>query len=582
MMNSIGSPPVPTAVPYHSITAADRSGDFSKAQARLLALVGIYCEAAAITVVTIGFIALYGWALQIGWMKSVVPGLVEMKANTAFGLIFASTSYWLLVAAERGTRRFYIGRLLALLTALIGLVTGIEYLTGWNLHIDEMIFSESPNAIATSSPGRMAPATVVSFVAIGLALPLLDWEPRRDYRPAQWLGLFVGLVAMLAIAGYIYNVPALYSSMRNVEIALNTAVALFLLSGAVLFARPRCGIARVFTGSGSGSQAARRFLPAVFLVPLVLGWLLLQGELAGYYGMEFGLALFTTASAVVFAVLTWLSAGELNAEHERRNRAEAELRDANASLEARVAERTATLQLAIQELRRSNEELAQFANIASHDLQEPLRMVASYTQLLARRYKGKLDADADDFINFAVDGAERMQRLIHDLLAYSKIGVGEPVLGEVSGEKALQQALANLKRTIEDSAAEVTHDPLPVMQADETQLIQLFQNLIGNGIKYQSAGNVPKIHVTAAKEGKDGEDGCVISVSDNGIGIEPRYFERIFGMFERLHKRDEYAGTGIGLAMCKKIVERWGGAITVKSQPGKGSIFTFTLAGRRK
>ena len=434
-MNSVGSPPVTTAAPYHSITTADRPGGFSRTQARLLALLNIYCEAAAMTAVTIGFIALYGWALQIGWMKSVVPGLVEMKANTAFGLIFASAAYWLLVAAEHGTRRFYIGRLLALLTTLIGLVTGIEYLTGWNLYIDELIFSESPYAVATSSPGRMAPATVVSFVAIGLALLLLDWEPRHDYRPAQWLGLFVGLIAMLAIAGYIYNVPALYSSMRNVEIALNTAVALFLLSGVILFARPRCGVARVFTGSGSGSQAARRLLPAVFLVPLVLGWLLLRGELAGYYGMEFGLALFTTASAVVFAVLTWLSAGELNAEHERRNRAEAELRDANASLEARVAERTATLQLAIQELQRSNEELAQFANIASHDLQEPLRMVASYTQLLSRRYKGKLDADADDFIHFAVDGAERMQRLIHDLLAYSKIGVGAPAARRGLGRK---------------------------------------------------------------------------------------------------------------------------------------------------
>jgi PAS domain S-box-containing protein len=227
----------------------------------------------------------------------------------------------------------------------------------------------------------------------------------------------------------------------------------------------------------------------------------------------------------------------------------------------------------VEELHRSNEELGQFAYIASHDLQEPLRMVASYTELLSRRYKGKLDSDADEFIAFAVDGANRMQRLIQDLLAYSRVGTQGSDLRDISSEDALQQALINLRGAIEESGALVTHDPLPAVLADETQLTQLFQNLIGNAIKYQGPG-VPKVSIAAAM---NGGKKWTFSVKDNGLGIDPQYFERIFGMFQRLHKREAFAGTGIGLAICKKIVEQHGGSISVESQLGQGSTFRFAL-----
>jgi PAS domain S-box-containing protein len=228
----------------------------------------------------------------------------------------------------------------------------------------------------------------------------------------------------------------------------------------------------------------------------------------------------------------------------------------------------------MEELNRSNEELGRFASIASHDLQEPLRMVASYATLLGRRYKGQLDAEADEFIGFAVDAAGRMQRLIQDLLTYSRVGSASRELSETSSEHALQQALLNLGSSIEESGAVVTHDPLPTVVADEVQLIQLFQNLVGNGIKYRRPG-VVEIHIAAER---NGGRKWKFSVQDNGLGIEPQYFERIFGMFQRLHKRTEYEGTGIGLAVCKRIVERHGGNISVESQPGQGSTFRFELA----
>jgi PAS domain S-box-containing protein len=241
------------------------------------------------------------------------------------------------------------------------------------------------------------------------------------------------------------------------------------------------------------------------------------------------------------------------------------------------ARKAAEHQLAskVVELSRSNEELGQFAYIASHDLQEPLRMVASYTQLLSKRYKGRLDADADEFIAFAVDGANRMQRLIQDLLHLSRIGTKGKDLVDTSSEDALQQALRNLQAAIAESGAVVRHDLLPDVLADDGQLVALFQNLVGNAIKYQKPG-VPLVTVSAAR---DADRKWLFSIQDNGLGIDAKYFDVIFGMFQRLHRRDEFAGTGIGLAICKKIVERHGGTISVESEPGRGSIFRFALAG---
>ncbi|GAG24600.1 unnamed protein product, partial [marine sediment metagenome] len=194
------------------------------------------------------------------------------------------------------------------------------------------------------------------------------------------------------------------------------------------------------------------------------------------------------------------------------------------------------------DLERSNAELEQFAYVASHDLQEPLRMVSSFTQLLAQRYKGKLDADADDFITFAVDGANRMQRLINDLLAYSRVGTRGKPLQTTYCEAVIDQSLDNLKLAIENCGAVITHDPLPSVMADESQLVQLFQNLIDNAIKFRG-DQPPRVHVGV--ESKDGE--WVFSVRDNGIGIDPEHFDRIFVIFQRLHGKGGYAGTGMGL-----------------------------------
>jgi PAS domain S-box-containing protein len=235
------------------------------------------------------------------------------------------------------------------------------------------------------------------------------------------------------------------------------------------------------------------------------------------------------------------------------------------------------LRAAAAELARSNAELEQFAYVASHDLQEPLRMVASYTQLLARRYKGQLDQDADEFIEFAVDGARRMQELINDLLTFSRVGTRPLELETLTTGRVVDQVIGDLAGAIGDTHASVTRDDdLPTLRADRTQLRQLFQNLIANGIKFHRPGEAPRVHVSATREPMAWRFG----VSDNGIGIEPQYLERIFALFQRLHSRADYPGTGIGLAICRKIVERHGGQMRVRSEPGHGTTFEFTLPSR--
>ncbi len=289
---------------------------------------------------------------------------------------------------------------------------------------------------------------------------------------------------------------------------------------------------------------------------------------AGRAYSHYLIAFWNSTVLLGFFLLYALILTKLNKEYRQRKELIDELRDSLSELKRTKEE----LEQKSQDLARSNVDLQQFAYAASHDLKEPLRGVEGFTKLLARRYKGRLDADADEFIQFILEGVQRMQTLIKDLLSYSQIGTQGMHLQPVESEVALAQALSNLKTAIDEKGAVVTHDVLPKITADPSQIGRLFQNLIGNALKF-CTGKPPHVHVSAERKGES----WIFAIRDNGIGIDRSSADRIFVIFQRLHSRKEYEGTGMGLAICKRIVERHGGSIWVESEPGKGSTFYFTI-----
>ncbi|BCS52241.1 CHASE3 domain-containing protein [Geobacter sp. SVR] len=277
--------------------------------------------------------------------------------------------------------------------------------------------------------------------------------------------------------------------------------------------------------------------------------------------------------------LLYMALEERTRSNDDLTRQRKDLEEMNLRLEEEVAERVRAQELLHEtnaELGRSNRNLELFASVASHDLQEPLHTVTSYTELLAHKYRGRLDQRADTYIGFIVDGTTHMHRMINDLLAYSRVGTRAKPLVPVRMDAVLDQALASLGKALKESGAVIERTDLPEVAGDDTQLVQLFQNLIGNAVKFRKKEGQLRIRVSCERKG----DEWVFGVHDNGIGIEPRFFERIFEIFSRLHTREEYEGSGMGLAICRKIVERHGGRIWAESGPGEGASFSFTMPGK--
>jgi PAS domain S-box-containing protein len=799
----------------------------------------------ATLVIAVCGVVLVGWVLQERVLTDLGAG-VSMHPFTASCFILASLSLLLLQDEMRG-RRHFLGSLCGAVVALAGLLVLVGYALEWERGIDGWLFPAVPEMVVEYT-NRMAVATALGFLLLGLALAGLDTELRAGARVGQLLILGTALLSALMISGYAYQALDHFLFRTKNPMALNTALCFLLMSAGVLAARPNRGVMAVITDDDLGGYLARRLLPVVIFLPLAMGALRWWGERAGLYGSSEGIAYFTVATMVVLVGLIWLNAlwlrwadrarrrpeqrlavqytvsralaeqptleegieqilqsicetqgwqfgsmwevhpransidcvsvwhpspalfgemekltreatfpprielpGRVWAEGQptwipdlakeyaaprapialraglrsafgfpirrglevmgvmeffsqhipkpddelremfgaignqigqfiRRRRSETALRDSQALYHSLVetlpvnilrkdaqgrvtfgnqryaeimgrpmeellgktdydlfpkelatkyraddekvmqteqvfddieqhqtpegrrlymhvikapvhdahgkmvgtqtifwdetARKTAEedLRKTLEQLERSNRELEQFAYVASHDLQEPLRMVASYTQLLAKRYQDHLDQDAHDFIGFAVGGAVRMQRLIADLLTYSRVTQRGKPLELIDCAQVLEAALSHLREDVEQSRAEIHAGPLPTVRADPSQLAQLMQNLISNGLKFRG-GAPPRIEVSAERRAGD----WLFSFRDNGLGIEPRYHGRIFDIFQRLHTRDEYPGTGIGLALCKKIVERHGGRIWVESDLGRGSVFRFTL-----
>ncbi len=637
-----------------------------------------FSEYLSILIIFVGFIVLIGWMFNISILLSPSSGFSTIKSNVGLVFILIGVSIFLLQSKRANKNNRRIAQILAFFVVLIGFLTLIEYIFNINLGIDQILFKETIGAFHTSSPNRMAFSAALNTLFVGISILLLDIKLHRDYRPAQFFAIIGGLISLLALLGYVYNVSTLYYIPQYTAIALYAALTFILVFTAIMFARPNKGIMSLIVSKSLGGVLSRRLLPLIIIVPILLGEIWKEGVNLGFYDNSFSYVLLVFSIIIFLSIILWTTANSIKKIDNDRYKVREDLRlsnlynrslieasvdplvtidpdgkitDVNKSTEfvtgfnrediigtdfsdyftdpkhardgyhqvfdegivrdyelviknkngqitpvlynasvykdgsnnvigvfasardiTELKEAENNLKIKIEELTRSNAELEQFAYVSSHDLQEPLRMIASYLQLLERKYKGKLDAKADKYINFSVDGATRMQKLIDDLLAFSRVTTKANELKPTDLESVYNEILSNLEVLIDENNAIVNHDPLPVVMADKTQISQVFQNLINNAIKFHSKDQ-PKIKISVNEENNQ----WLFSVQDNGIGIDPKHSDRIFEIFKRLHKKRDYPGTGIGLAICKKIIERHGGRIWVKSELGKGSTFYFTL-----
>jgi signal transduction histidine kinase len=568
------------------------SSGASSALSRIVAPLRRLSSICAIGVCTIGAIVLIGWITETELLKRIQPSFVAMNPLTAIAFLIAGLA--LIFHSSAWAWGKTVSRIGGILVTFIGAVTALGYITAWNLGIDQLLFQSQLMTPDGEHFNRIAPNTATQFVLSGLAITLLNARTTGTWRPHEALALCTMVIGLFAVLGYAFGVSPMYSVGPFIPMALHTALAFLILGVGLLVRYPDSGLISILTSSNMGGMLARRLMPGAIGITLLVSWLRLMGQQANLFDTELGVAMMAVAMVAMLTALIWWSAAALNQmdasrqeseqalrrahddlEHIVEKRTE-ELRETNVHLKHEVAERTAVQHLLASQaadLKRSNEELEQFAYVASHDLQEPLRMVSSYLQLLERRYKPQLDGDAIEFISFAVDGANRMKQLINDLLQYSRIGRKGAQPMPVDCQTVVSDALGNLSALIKETRAVMECGSLPTVVADPVQLRQLLQNLIGNAVKFRRPGVEPHVQISATRQERE----WVFSVRDNGIGIDSQYNTRIFEVFQRLHTREEYAGTGIGLSICKRIVERHGGRIWVESLLGQGSTFFFTL-----
>lgn len=508
---------------------------------------------AAIVAAGIELVVLAGWLLDAPYVRSIHPGGFSKMFTTVLCITLLGAS--LLIAPGHRPTPFALRTRLALgfasAAGVIALLTLVEYTLGRNPGLELFFFRDAFADWTAPAAGWMAPNAALGIALLAGSLLLLQ---RARVGWAQGVALAVAILALTAMTGHLYGARIFHSLQGFASMAVHTSAALGLLSLGVLLARSECGLMKTVASDGPGGAMARMLLPVALLGPALVGLLRSVAQERGWVDLEQGIALFVTAMITCGVALLLISGRALDRE-------DAERRQAQAALAERAGQ-----------LARSNRELEHFAYVASHDLQEPLRIVASYAQLLKRRYAQRLDADADEFIHFIVDGANRMQQLTLDLLAYSRVETGGEDFRAADCEVVFAGAVENLRAAVDESNATILHDALPTVHADPTQLAQLFQNLIGNALKFRNA-EPPHVHVFADR----GPSEWTFRIQDNGIGIERQHQERIFRMFQRLHPREKFPGTGIGLSLCQRIVERHGGKIWVESEPGRGSTFCFTL-----
>lgn len=508
-----------------------------------------------------GTVVLVGWVLDAPLLKGLSPGWVTMKANTALGLLLAGGALSSVLARTRdggSGMATALGRLAPAGVLAIGVLSFLEHAAGLDLRIDQALFREAPGAVGTSAPGRMAPATALCFSMAGAALLLGGTRGPAAAVALPALGGAVLLLGGITVVGYLYGVDALLGPARFTVMALHTGIAFVVLGLGVLCAHPDLAPVRLLLSDSLGGLQARRLLVPLVGVPMLLGWLRLEGQRAGYYDTEFGVALFLVSSVILLvAFLLWTGAGLARVDEERRRANEARLR----GLEA---------------LEVANKELEAFSYSVSHDLRAPLRTISGFSQAIEEDCGAALGEVGRDHLRRVRTEAGRMGLLIDDLLRLSRLMRAEMRREEVDLAVLAREVVEDLRRGSPGRDVEVLIPPTLPARGDAALLRIVLQNLVDNAWKFTSRREKARIEVGGEQRGGE----SVYYVRDNGDGFDPAYTHKLFGAFQRLHSTSEFPGVGIGLVTVQRIVQRHGGRVWAEGAPGKGATFSFVLEGK--
>jgi signal transduction histidine kinase/ActR/RegA family two-component response regulator len=528
------------------------------------------CGAFAIGV---GAVALVGWAMDSEPLRALYAGGITIKANTAISLLLCGWSLVLLASPRRSLWLKLAGYFLALVVVAIGTATLSEHLWGWDLGIDQWLFTEASGAAATASPNRMGPPASVAFPLLGIALLLIDYRTRRGAAPAQMLAMVVILIALVPVLGYIFGIQQLFGIARYTGIALHTAIGLLGLATGILLARPDAGVMRLLLADNSGGLLLRRMIPGAILLPIVLDRLREAGQDAGLYDADFGRSLLVLGFIVAFSGLTWWTGMAVHGHAAARERAEAAEREMRERLVATLESERNARAMAERSSRMKDEFLATL----SHELRTPLNAILGWVQLLLRG--GISERDAARGLE-AIDRNSRLQvQLIEDLLDMSRIESGNVRLDvrEVDLPAVIDAALAaaapsaaakglTLERQIDPAVRHVQGDP--------ARLQQVLWNLVSNAVKFTPAGG----RVVVSLQRSPGH--IEIAVRDNGIGISPDFLDSVFDRFRQADGSTtrRYGGLGLGLSIARQLTELHGGSLMAESTgEGHGSTFTIRL-----
>ena len=533
----------------------------NEANSHLLSQLKLFSKLASIIAIIVGLVVIIGWTFDIESFKSIFPNIVAMKANAALCFILIGISLFYLNEKRITKPKLRIVQICAIIVGLIGFLTIIEYLFNFNIGIDQLLFKEQVGAILTTNPGRMAEITAFNFLLIGVSLLIIDLKNRYGNSTYQLFVLVAGSISLFSFAGYIYGATISYSNVLT-PMALNTSIAFIIICLGLLFSRPDQGIMAIFTSSLIGGIMARRLLPSTIIILLIIGIIRIIGENLELYDVATGVTITIIASIIILSFLIWKSADSLNQIDIEARKTKEMLELSNKKLEKQT-----------NQLQDANDELESFAFSISHDLRTPLRAIDGYSRVLLKRYEDKLDDQGKRFLYNVRDNTNRMAHLIDDILALSRAGRTELKKSDLNMEALTKHVFKELRPATEEREVQLKVHSLPLAYSDRTAMHQILTNVISNSIKFTEHNENPIIEVGA----KQDEIETVYYVKDNGAGFNMKYYNKLFDLFQRLHSQKEFEGTGVGLAIVKRLLTRQGGRIWAEGKVNEGATFFFTL-----